>query len=139
MRIAIIGAGNVGGALGAALTKAGHEVVFGVRDPDSDKSRAAISAAPGSQAASPRDAVARADIVVFALRWGAVPATVSQLPPLGGWVVIDAMNRIGPDPLRSTTEDLAELLPGARVVKAFNTIGFENLTTAHARRTPAAM
>ena len=49
------------------------------------------------------------------------------------------MNRLGPDPARSTSEDLAELLPGARVVKAFNTIGFENLTTAHARRTPAAM
>ena len=53
MRIAIIGAGNVGGGLGAAFTRAGHEVVFGVRDPDSDKSRAAISAAPGSRAAAP--------------------------------------------------------------------------------------
>ena len=84
MRIAIIGAGNVGGGLGAAFTQAGHEVVFGVRDPDSDKSRAAISAAPGSRAAAPRDAVAGADVVVFALRWGAVPTTVSQLPPLDG-------------------------------------------------------
>jgi len=139
MRIAIIGAGNVGGGLGAAFTQAGHEVVFGVRDPDSDKSRAAVSAAPGSRAAAPRDAVASADVVVFALRWGAVPATVSQLPPLGGRVVIDAMNRLGPDPLRSTSEDLAELLPGARLVKAFNTIGFENLTTAHGRRAPAVM
>ena len=139
MRIAIIGAGNVGGSLGAALTKAGHEVVFGVRDPESDKSRAAISAAPGSSAAAPRDAVAGADVVVFALRWGAVPATIAELPPLDGRVVIDAMNRLGPDPERSTSEDLAELLPGARLVKAFNTIGFENLTTAHARRTPAVM
>ena len=83
--------------------------------------------------------MASADVIVFALRWGAVPATVSQLPPLGGRVVIDAMNRIGPDPMRSTSEDLAELLPGARVVKAFNTIGFENLATARGRRTPAAM
>ena len=139
MRIAIIGAGNVGGGLGAAFTQAGHEVVFGVRDPDSDKSRAAISAAPGSRAALPGDAVAGADVVVFALRWGAVPTTVRQLPPLGGRVVIDAMNRLGRDPERSTSEDLAELLPGALVVKAFNTIGFQNLTTAHARRTPAAM
>ena len=136
MRIAIIGAGNVGGSLGAALTKAGHEVVFGVRDPDSDKSRAAISAAPGSSATEPRDAVAGADVVVFALRWGAVPATIADLPPLDGRVVIDAMNRLGPDPERSTSEDLAELLPGARLVKAFNTIGFENLTTAHARQHP---
>src|SRR5688572_16916147 len=139
MRIAIIGAGNVGGSLGAALTQAGHEVVFGVRDPDSDKSRAAMSAAPGAGAAAPRDAVAGADVVGFALRGAAVPDAISQLPPLAGRVVIDAMNRIGPDPERSTSEDLAELLPGARLVKAFNTIGFENLTTAHARRTPVAM
>jgi predicted dinucleotide-binding enzyme len=139
MRIAIIGAGNVGGGLGAAFTQAGHEVVFGVRDPDSDKSRAAISAAPGSRAAAPGEAVAGADVIVFALRWGAVPTTVSQLPPLAGRVVIDAMNRLGPDPERSTSEDLAELLPGARVVKAFNTIGFENLATARGRHAPAAM
>jgi predicted dinucleotide-binding enzyme len=139
MRIAIIGAGNVGGSLGAALTQAGHEVVFGVRDPDSDKSRAAIAAAAGSSAAAPRDAVTGADVVVFALRWGAVPTTIGELPPLEGRVVIDAMNRLGPDPDRSTSEDLAEHIPGARIVKAFNTIGFENLTTAHARRTPAVM
>ncbi|HYM83936.1 MAG TPA: F420-dependent NADP oxidoreductase, partial [Candidatus Dormibacteraeota bacterium] len=41
--------------------------------------------------------------------------------------------------LRSTTQDLADRLPGARVVKAFNTTGFENLTTARERRTPVAM
>ena len=130
-----------GGGLGAAFTQAGHEVVFGVRDPDSDKSRAAdLPATPGSRAAMPRDAVASADVIVLALRWGAVPATVSQLPPLGGRVVIDAMNRFGPIPrAEHESEDLAELLPGARIVKAFNTIGFENLITARARRTPAAM
>src|SRR5688572_33400629 len=108
MRIAIIGAGNVGGGLGAALTQAGHEVVFGVRDPDSDKSRAAISAAPGSRAATPTDAVGDADVVVFALRWGAVPDAISQLPPPEGRVVIDAMNRVGRHPERSPSEQLAE-------------------------------
>jgi 8-hydroxy-5-deazaflavin:NADPH oxidoreductase len=137
MRIAIIGAGNVGGGLGAALTAVGHTVVFGVRDPGSSKTAAALATAPGATATSPAKAVGGADVIVFALRWDAVPATVATLPSLAGTVVIDAMNRF--DPARSTTEDLAELMPGARLAKAFNTIGFENLTTARSRRVPAAM
>lgn len=139
MRIAVIGAGNVGGALGAGFVRAGHEVVFGVRDPDSDKSRAAVAAAPDTRADAPRVAVEGADVVAFALRWDAVPVMVADIPSLEGRIVIDAMNRFDGDPSRSTSEDLAELLPGARVVKAFNTIGFENLTSARHRRHQAAM
>ena len=139
MRIAVIGAGNVGGALGTAFSAVGHDVVFGVRDPSSDKAASAVGAAAGSRAASPRDAVQGADLVVFALRWDAVAETVAALPSLDGRVVIDAMNRFGADFARSSSEDLADLLPGARVVKAFNTTGFENMTTARDRQTRAAM
>ncbi len=139
MRIAVIGAGNVGGGLGAALAAAGHSIVFGVRDPASSKCAAALAAAPGSSAATPAEAVTGADVVAFALRWDAVPETVAGLPSLDGRVVIDVMNRFTGDPGRSTTQDLADLLPGARLVKAFNTTGFENLTTARDRRTPATM
>jgi predicted dinucleotide-binding enzyme len=139
MRIAIMGAGNVGGGLGAALVKAGHDVVFGVRDPDSDKTRQALAASPGATATTPAEAVAGSDLIAFTLRWDAVPDTVGQLPSLDGRIVIDAMNRFTGDPGRSTSQDLADLLPGARIAKAFNTIGFENLTTAHERRAPAAM
>ena len=60
------------------------------------------------------------------------------LPSLAGRTVIDAMNRFS-DPLRSTTQDLADRLPGARLVKAFNTTGFENMSTARERSLPAAM
>jgi predicted dinucleotide-binding enzyme len=49
------------------------------------------------------------------------------------------MNRFTGDAARSTTQDLADLVPGARLAKAFNTIGFENLTTARSRQTRAAM
>jgi predicted dinucleotide-binding enzyme len=139
MRIAIIGAGNVGGGLGAALATAGHEVVFGVRDPDGDTARGAVAAAPGARATSPAGAIGGAEVIVVAIRPDAIAEVVGGLPPLDGRVVIDAMNRFGGDPGRSTTQDLADLLPGARVVKAFNTIGFENLTTARDRATPAAM
>jgi predicted dinucleotide-binding enzyme len=139
MRIAIIGAGNVGGGLATGLVRAGHEVVFGVRDPDSEKTRAALKAAPGSRATEPGPAAADADVVIFALRWDAVPPTVADLPDMDDRVVIDAMNRFSGDPTRSTAQDLAELLRGAKVVKAFNTTGFENMSTAAGRSQKAVM
>jgi len=134
-----MGAGNVGGGLGAGLATAGHEVTYGVRDPDSEKTRAALAASRGAGAASPAEAVRSADVVIFALRWDAAGDTAGQLPSLEGRTVIDAMNRFDGDPARSTAEDLAAMLPGARLVKAFNTIGFENFTTANQRREKAAM
>jgi len=139
MRIAIIGAGNVGGALGRVFAEHGHTVAFGVRDPSSAKTAAALAAAPGTSATSPAGAVEGAEVIILALRWDAVAETVAELPSLKGRIVIDTMNRFTGDPARSTTQDLADLLPGAKLAKAFDTIGFENLTTAHGRRTKAAM
>jgi len=139
MRIAILGAGNVGGGLGKAFAAVGHEVVFGVRDPESTKTLAALADIPDATATSPGDAIEGADAIVFALRQVAVSATVAELPPLAGRVVIDAMNRFDGDAAHSLTQDLAGLLPGAKVVKAFNTIGFENYTTAAQRTVPVAM
>ncbi len=104
----------MGGGLATALAAVGHEVVFGVRDPGSEKCRAAMAAAAGSTATSPAEAVAGADVVVFALRWPAVPGIVATLPRLDGRVVIDAMNRFDGDPVRSTTEDLADLSIGTQ-------------------------
>lgn len=137
MRIAIIGAGNVGGGLGTAFAAVGHEVVFGVRDPDSPRSRGAVAGAPGSTASSPADAVRDADVVVFALRWDAAAEVIPALGTLEDRVVIDAMNRFGTP--RSTAEDLVERFPGAHIAKCFNTIGAENFATARDRAVPAAM
>jgi predicted dinucleotide-binding enzyme len=139
MRIAILGAGNVGGGLGRAFAAAGHEVVFGVRDPESTKTLAALADIPDAVASSPVDAVAGADIVVFALRPVGLAATVAEIGPLDGRIVIDAMNRFDGDPHRSTTMDLVQLLPGAKLAKAFNTIGAENYVTAGQRVVKAAM
>ena len=139
MRIAIIGAGNVGGGLGKAFTEVGHEVVFGVRDPDSTKTLTALADIPAATAASPSEAVDGAEVIVFAIRPVAIHATVEDLPPLDDRIVIDAMNRFDGDPTRSTIHDLADRLPGAKLAKAFNTIGFENLSTARDREVPAAM
>ncbi len=139
MRIAILGAGNVGGGLGKAFAAVGHEVVFGVRDPDSTKTLAALADIPSASALRPSDAVNDADVIMVALRPVAISATIKDLPPLDDRIVIDAMNRLDGDRQRSTTEELADLLPGARLAKAFNTTGFENLATARERQTKAAM
>lgn len=140
MRIAILGAGNVGGGLGRAFEAAGHDVLFGVRDPESTKTLAALADIPDAAAAPPAVAVEGADVIVFAVRPVAIGATVSELPSLAGRIVIDAMNRFDAEAgAQSTTQDLARLLPGAKLVKAFNTIGFENYGTASTRSIPAAM
>jgi predicted dinucleotide-binding enzyme len=139
VRIAIIGAGNVGGSLGAVFSRVGHEVVFGVRDPSSTKTQAALAEIGVATAVTPSEAVDGADVIVFAIRPVAIGATVRDLPPLDDRIVIDAMNRFDGEPGRSTADDLADLLPGAKIAKAFNTIGFENLATARERDVPAAM
>jgi 8-hydroxy-5-deazaflavin:NADPH oxidoreductase len=139
MRIAILGAGNVGGGLGRALSAVGHDVVFGVRDPESTKTLAALAEIPAASAAAPAEAIAGADVIIVAVRPAALHATVEALPGLAGRIVIDAMNRFDGDATRSTTEDLAASLPGAKVVKAFNTTGFENYATAAGRTVRAAM
>lgn len=139
MRIAIIGAGSVGGGLGRAFAAVGHDVVFGVRDPDSEKTLAALAEIPEADARSPAEAVEGADVVVFAVRPVAVPAMAAAVGSLDGRIVIDAMNRFDGDPGRSMTQELTALLPGAKLAKAFNTTGYENYTTARDRSAKAAM
>ena len=74
MDIAIIGAGNVGGALGRSWARAGHRILYGVRDPGAEKSRALVrETGAGAQALGPRDAAAGASVVVLATPWAAVP------------------------------------------------------------------
>jgi 8-hydroxy-5-deazaflavin:NADPH oxidoreductase len=139
MRIVIIGAGHVGAGLGRAFAAVGHDIVFGVRDPESAKTLAALAEIAGASATFPAEAVAGADLVVFALRPVGLAATLAEIGSLDGRLVIDAMNRFDGDPLRSTTQDLVESLPGAKIAKAFNTIGAENYATARDREQRAAM
>jgi len=141
MRIAIIGAGNVGGNFGAAAAAAGHQIVFGVRDPSSPKALAAVVAVPGSVATDSQAALDTSDLSVIALQWDVLPDILPTLHMRDGAIVVDATNRlIAPRPGSASSggEEVARLLPGARVVKAFNTIGAENLPSLRDRKTPAA-
>lgn len=127
MRIAIIGAGNVGGGLARAAVAAGHDVVLSAAHPDTARATAAATGAraAGSNAA----AVEGAQVVVLAVPGTTAPAVAAELAPvLDGAVVVDATN-----PLDETYSDLAiagtsgaeavqQAAGAVPVVKAFNTV-----------------
>ncbi len=141
MNIGIIGAGNVGGALGQSWAKAGHHIKFGVRDPNDAKHRALLEAC-GSKASAGSNAQAAAfgQVIALATPWDATQPALAACGNLQGKVLVDCTN-----PLRFTPgsglelaightvsggETVAHWAKGARVVKAFNTYGFENLADA---------
>lgn len=133
MKIGIIGSGNIGGALGRHWTAKGHDVVFGARDPNSPKVRAALAEASGARVASPDEAAAFGEVVVLAIPWTAVRDTLPALGNLNGKIIIDPTNRMasGPGDAPSAAEDIQRLVLGAHVVKAFNTIAAEVLAQPH--------
>ena len=128
MKIAIIGAGSVGKALGSAWGSCGHEVTFGVRP-----EKVASGARPAEE--SVETSVRRSEIVVLAVPWPAIPAVLADRALFAKKVVIDCTNPIAPDFSGLSTfsggaesggsagEVIARLIPEAKVVKAFNTCG----------------
>ena len=127
MRIAIIGAGRVGMALGHGWVRAGHDVVFGVRHP------AGKEVLVGRVASVP-EAARAAEVVVLATPWSAAEEALRSAGPLNGKVVVDCTNPILPGlaglaigTSESAAERLAAVVPDARVVKAFSTTGAANM------------
>ena len=125
--IAVIGTGNVGGALGSAAAKAGYDVVFAGQD--AAKTREVADAAGATAAATPREAAAVAHIIVLAVPHSAFPAVAAEIAPVADdKIVIDPSNPLKPDYSglalsdSSGAEELARLLPRSKVVKAFNTL-----------------
>ncbi len=127
MRIAVIGAGNVGTTLGSGWAAAGHEVSYGVRD----ASRGAPHA--GATMRSVSEAVREGDVAVLATSWEAAPAALEAAGDFAGKPLIDVTNPIGAGFKlthghdTSGGEQVASLARNARVVKAFNCTGLENM------------
>ncbi len=125
MKIAVIGAGNVGRALGSSAVRADHAVILTSRDPD-DAAAAAVEIGAQTSATN-RTAAEQSDIVILAVPTDARTAVVSELgDALSGKIVIDVSNRPTPDATGGTgptsmAEELQAQLPLASVVKAFNT------------------
>ncbi len=125
MKLAIIGAGNVGQALAGAAVRAGHSVRISAAH--LEHAEAAAAATGASPAPSNRAAIEDADVVVLAVPGTAFASLVREVgPALAGRIVIDTSNLPTPDPsgapAGSAAEALQAQLPKARVVKAFNTL-----------------
>ena len=141
MKLAIIGAGNVGGALGKSWAeKAGHEVFFGVRHPTSDKVKALLGNIRGkAQAGSAAEAAKAADVIVLATPWTETEAAIRSMGDLNGKIVLDSTNPLGMvdgglgltiGHSISAGEKVQGWAAGASVFKTLNTTGFANMADA---------
>lgn len=126
MSIGIIGSGAIGSAFARALARAGIEaVIANSRGPES--LRELVDELGPSIKAGTREEAASADLVLVAVNWTKLPGALADLPAWNGRIVIDANNPIEAplfQPIdlkgRSSSEVVADLVPGAKLVKAFN-------------------
>ena len=152
MRIAVIGAGNVGGALGRRWAERGHEVAFGIRDPERGASAVKGGGALPARArvASPAEAARDADVIVLATPYGAIDDALREIGAatgaLDGKPLLDATNPLLPKLQldvgahgESAAERLQAKVPRARVVKVFNTTGSDNMENPVYDGAPSAM
>jgi 8-hydroxy-5-deazaflavin:NADPH oxidoreductase len=126
--VGILGAGRMGRTLAGLLAGAGHEVRLANSRGSASLAGLVAELGPRASAVAARDVAAGADVVVLATRWEQVEGAAAAVPSWDGVVVVDTTNpRFGPGPddvydlgERTSSEVVATLVPGARVVKAFN-------------------
>ena len=144
-RVGIVGAGKLGTTLARLLVAAGHEVALSGSGPLADREFMLGIMVPGARAAQTADVVAESDLVFLALPLGRVPELAAH--DWAGRIAVDATNywepTDGSPPAfldgRSTSEAVAGLLPGARVVKAFSHLGYHDLENRAGEPDPVAL
>ena len=135
MKIGIIGAGNIGATVARLFLKAGHEVaISNSRGPESLQPLVKELGAK-AHAATKDDAARFGEVVLLAVPWR-TPEALPSLDTLRGKIVIDAMNPYSSDGgildlggSTTSSEEVQKRLPGVRMVKAFNTIWYQHLST----------
>ena len=137
MKIGMIGSGRVGGTIGELWVKAGHDVMFSARDVAEVKEFVAKQNLK-ARVGTPKEAAAFGDVVMTAVPYAALPAIGrDNAAELKGKVVIDASNPIqnrdgemaGPAREKGTGVASVEFLPGTRLVRAFNCVGWNSMRT----------
>ena len=127
LTVAVVGAGIVGRTLAAGWARAGHRVVLGSRQPDSDQIRQAVADTGAQRAARPVDAVTAADVTVLTVPGDQVADLVTTLGAgLRGRVVVDSTNSLHPDATALHSTDLLRAA-GATGFRAFSTTGWEQM------------
>jgi 8-hydroxy-5-deazaflavin:NADPH oxidoreductase len=129
MNIAIIGSGNVGGALAQALLKAKHKIFIGTKLPLSEKSKKLATIVGEDRFASVENAIRQAEVVIITTPPEAVLEIIPQLGDVSNKTIIDATNSIRskPEPYLTVFHAIQTLAKTKKIVKCFNSTGFENL------------
>lgn len=129
MKIAIIGTGNVGGALATAFAKAGNTIFLGVRNVSDFKGKALLKN-PNTSALPISVAVSNSEVIVLATPAKATIPVCGLLGDTSGKIIVDTMNIVrgnGPEGYTNTTDAIIDNTQSHDVVKCFNTTGFNNM------------
>ena len=141
MRIGILGSGLMGGKLGTLFVRAGHEVVFSYARSKEKLKRLSRNAGDNALAGTPAEAAQDANALLLAVHWSRLADVLQQAGDVSGKVILNCSLPMNTDNTElaiahssSGLEELAKIVPKARVVAAFNTVPSEVLFGVYERR-----
>jgi predicted dinucleotide-binding enzyme len=144
MQVGILGSGLMGGKLGTIFARAGHEVVFSYARSNEKLKKLAKEAKGNARAGTPREAAADAEALLLAVHWSRLSDVLKQAGDLAGKVIVscslpmnDGDTGLVVGHTSSGSEELAKMVPKARIVSAFNTVPSEVLFGVYEARRKA--